>query len=311
MNNNEILIYGAGNFGKNLANTLIQCGMNFVGFLDSYKTGSVKIFQKDYNILDIKNISSKNIVVIIGISDKNENITVKDMLIDKGINVIDFIDVFHNFDDVVEANRTYIANYHIDCMEDYFNKAESENSIKTFWDKNSPFYIFFKQLDLSRVLELACGHGRHVPHYINKAGEVFLVDILEKNIDFCKERFSQYSKVKYYVNNGYDLSMIEDNSITSLFTYDAMVHFELIDIFDYLKETRRILVPGGKALFHHSNNTSDYRVSFLTGKGGRNYMSRDIFAYLVFRSGLNIISQKVIDWGEPELDCITLVEKRC
>lgn len=82
----------------------------------------------------------------------------------------------------------------------------------------------------------------------------------------------------------------------------------MLDIFQYLKETKRILVKGGKALFHHSNNTENYRITYSTGKHGRNYMSRQLFAYLAHRAGLTIIEQYVIDWGGVEnLDCITLV----
>ena len=33
-------------------------------------------------------------------------------------------------------------------------------------------------------------------------------------------------------------------------------------LFEYLKETRGVLKPGGRALFHHSNNIEDYRITF-------------------------------------------------
>lgn len=97
--------------------------------------------------------------------------------------------------------------------------------------------------------------------------------------------------------------------MTSLFTYDSMVHFELIDIYSYFLETERILKKGGMALFHHSNNTENYMINFATGRYGRNYMSADIFAYLVNRAGLQVVEQHIIDWDmSPELDCITLVK---
>lgn len=159
------------------------------------------------------------------------------------------------------------------------------------------------------MVELACGRGRHVPQYLSKAQHIILVDILKKNINYCKERFSAEKKIQYYVNNGNDLQEIESNSCTALFTYDAMVHFEMLDVAKYLFETERILRKGGKALFHHSNNTEVYNVSFASGKAGRNYMSKQLFAHLADCAGLKILSQHVIDWGYKDLDCITLVEK--
>lgn len=38
-------------------------------------------------------------------------------------------------------------------------------------------------------------------------------------------------------------------------------------------------------------------------------MSSECFAYLAYRAGFIILEQNVIDWGVPELDCISLVEK--
>ena len=149
-----------------------------------------------------------------------------------------------------------------------------------------------------------------MPHYIESAENVALVDILAENIEYCRKRFKENRKIAYYKNNGYDLQDISSESYTAVFTYDAMVHFEMLDIFNYLKETRRVLENGGRALFHHSNNSSDYRVTFSSGTSGRNYMSKDLFAYLANRAGLKILEQRVIDWGDvKELDCLTLLEK--
>ena len=38
-------------------------------------------------------------------------------------------------------------------------------------------------------------------------------------------------------------------------------------------------------------------------------MSQELFAYLAYRAGLQIIDQQLIDWAKPNEDCITLVEK--
>ena len=104
--------------------------------------------------------------------------------------------------------------------------------------------------------------------------------------------------------------MLPDDHYTSLFTYDSMVHFELLDISNYLKETYRILRPGGKALFHHSNNDSDYKASYDDAVESRSFMSKNIFAYLAYRAGFEIEEQRIVDWVKPEIDCLTLVVKR-
>jgi ubiquinone/menaquinone biosynthesis C-methylase UbiE len=189
----------------------------------------------------------------------------------------------------------------------YYDLAEA--GTEGFWKPESVFYKRFNQLDCSNIVELACGHGRHVQKYLDRANNITLVDINQQNIDFCKERLSKESKVKYLVTEGNNFNGIESNSQTAIFTYDAMVHFEMLDILQYIKDANRILVNGGRILFHHSN------AGYLPWMGwhkshGRNFMSADIFAYLALRHGFIVLSQDIFPWGEDvDLDCLSLCEK--
>lgn len=205
------------------------------------------------------------------------------------------------------CNREFCGYFHIDHMDRYFDDAETQ--MKFFWG-NGVCYRLFCQMNPKNIIELACGRGRHVMQYLSLAEHVTLVDILEKNIEFCKDRFKDVPNISYYRNNGYDLSELKENTYTSLFTYDSMVHFELLDIAKYLQETYRVLSHGGMALFHHSNYSSDYRASFSSAPAGRSFMNKEIFAYLAYRCGFEVMEQQIVDWGGvPELDCLTLVRK--
>lgn len=311
----EIILYGAGKRGKKVADLLIKNNVRIAGFCDTnlsnqkIEWGGVII--PIYSLEWIAQNKDKYLVIVT-IADYQEKSGIEKGLLKLGIEYTT-VELFLNDgeSDVVDRNRKYIADYHLIEMEDYFAEAESESSIQIFWGKNSEFRELFSSLNLNSVVELACGRGRHVSQYIDLADQILLVDILDKNILYCKERFGDYSKVQYYVNNGHDLEQLSSDSYSALFTYDAMVHFEMLDIFEYLKETKRILKTGGRALFHHSNNTEDYRITFSTGTGGRNYMSRQLFAYLADRAGLEVLEQRVIGWyGKKGLDCLTLVEKK-
>ena len=116
-------------------------------------------------------------------------------------------------------------------------------------------------------------------------------------------------RIVHYVNSGSNFEKLADNTYTAIFSYDSMVHFESIDIYHYLLDTERILKKGGMALYHHSNNHSDYKTSFITGEMGRNYMSMDLFAHFADRCGLEVLEQQVIKWGNVE-DGITLLRKK-
>lgn len=309
----KLLLYGAGKRGKRIAKLLMQKGISVVGFLDSYKTNGVVECDDGtrYEIIPYSIIEKdkSDYQVIITIANPEEAIKVKKQL--AGVEIINVEDILGgDLYNRVENNRQFIAVFHNTEMEDYYKEAESEDSLEVFWGKNSPFYELFSMLKLDNVIELACGHGRHVEWYKQKAGKITLVDILDKNIQYCKNRFSEDNNISYYVNNGHDLRELESDKYSALFSYDAMVHFEMLDVFDYLKETQRVLQSGGRALFHHSNNTEDYKVTFSTGTIGRNYMSAQLFAHLADRAGLNVIKQQIINWKTAKnLDCITLVEK--
>jgi ubiquinone/menaquinone biosynthesis C-methylase UbiE len=196
--------------------------------------------------------------------------------------------------------------------------AQAEECLDMFWAKNTVFYKSFCQLDCTNIVELACGHGRHVQKYLEKAKTITLVDINQENIDFCKHRFLGDDKIKFLVNNGNSFKGIDTNSQTAIFTYDAMVHFELLDILEYLKESNRILVNGGKILFHHSNAASSTtfkpELGYRLQKNGRSFISADIFAYLALRTGFVVLQQDIFSWSAGEtytkdVDCLSLCQK--
>ena len=55
----------------------------------------------------------------------------------------------------------------------------------------------------------------------------------------------------------------------------------------------------------------NYRQSFdnASNPGGRNFMSKELFAYLAYHAGFEIVEQQVIDWSLEKMDCITLLKK--
>lgn len=308
----NIIIYGAGKMGERFYNYLKCRGMDEV----------VKCFC-DRNAKNIKKIENKDVItyeeaesfklpfVIAVINNDSIKKEIVQTIMDSGGKCYSDINewAISNDIDMVEWNRDFTAYFHIQEMDEYFKRAESPNGIDTFWKHDSIFYKLFSYLDLENVVELACGRGRHVPLYEKQANKITLVDILQKNIDICRERFSDRDRICYYCNSGCDLKELPDNNYSALFTYDSMVHFEMMDIYLYLKEIYRILKPGSYALFHHSNNTFDYRHSFITGPNGRSFMSKDLFAYMAYRSCFKVVKQEVIDWGMKDLDCVTLLRK--
>lgn len=304
----EVIFWGCGDGGK-YAYEHLKDKWNIVAFGDKdiKKIGTLFEGKK---VISTKEIITeyKTAIILNTVMSVTHDIVV-DELRETGIkNAVykytDFLEI-----DSVEDRRNKCAEFHINNMENYFEIAEESKNLDIFWGINSPFKRLFEQLDTTHIVELACGRGRHVPKYMDNANTIMLVDILEKNIDFCKERFQGIDKINYYVNSGCDLSAIGDDSVTSIFSYDAMVHFESIDVYHYLQETNRVLKSGGMALYHHSNNDKDYKATFLSGECGRNYMSMGLFAHFADRAGLKVIEQVKYQWNKNIVDGITLLQK--
>lgn len=193
----------------------------------------------------------------------------------------------------------------------------AEKSVDFFWGGGRivPFFKRFRELDLENIVELACGHGRHVPKYMDEAGSITLVDVNQENLDFCKRRFAGNPKICYSLTSGNSFQGLPDASYSAIFTYDSMIHFNLIDIAHYINDAWRILKPGGRILFHHSNYYGAKPGNFyFQNPGGHNFCSDRIFAHLATVAGFKILSQDLIDVDTGTgivkgLGCLSLCEK--
>jgi SAM-dependent methyltransferase len=190
--------------------------------------------------------------------------------------------------------------------------AHAEQWRWVFWADGHPFLPFFEELDVTSVLELACGHGRHSEFLLENHGDkvksLVMMDILESNVAYCTSRNSARKGVTLHTNNGVDLQPVPDQSLTAAFCYDAMVHFHRSIVRSYLVDLKRVLVPGGKAVLHHSNYALDPDLVFSANPHSRAFMSAALFRKYVTEAGLELVRQDVIPWGsDAQLDCISLV----
>src|SRR5436190_1905725 len=164
-------------------------------------------------------------------------------------------------------------------------------------------------INFSNTLDLAAGHGRNSAKLLPLAGNLYLVDINAENISFLRRRFGQNEKIRYHVNNGYSLPFLSNNSISFIYCFDAMVHFDSDVVRAYMREFGRILMPGGRAFVHHSNYTGNPGGDPRRNTGWRNFMSRELFAHYARKEGLSVIRQKQVDWkcDGTFIDCFTLL----
>ncbi|HRF08161.1 MAG TPA: class I SAM-dependent methyltransferase [Xanthobacteraceae bacterium] len=190
----------------------------------------------------------------------------------------------------------------------YYDDAERWTFI--FWDEDRPFRRLFNRLDLTNLLELSCGHGRHSEQAAEMTADLTLVDIFDANLEFCRNRLQRFPFIKYVKNNGYSFDAVASESVTAIYCYDSMVHFSPDIVQSYLREAARILKRGGMGLFHHSNYAAPFNIHYGQNPHARNHMTKDLFHYFANQAELEIVESIVIDWStSKDLDCVSLLRK--
>jgi ubiquinone/menaquinone biosynthesis C-methylase UbiE len=187
--------------------------------------------------------------------------------------------------------------------------AASEKYVNGFWAESSRFKQLFNQMVLGVVIDLACGHGKQSQFIVDQCEKLYLVDINRENLDACKERFAGCANIEYVLTRGFDLPMIDTQSVDSIFCYDSMVHFPQEVVAAYISETKRVLKKGGRGLFHHSNLAEPPSASYGRNPHARNRMSREMFCAMAEQAGLTVLKTETFAWANvADLDCMTFVE---
>lgn len=190
----------------------------------------------------------------------------------------------------------------------------------------SIFPRIYTYVPSATILEIAPGYGRWTHYLKDLAEKLMVVDLSEKCIEACKQRFSQSTHLEYYVNDGRSLAMIPDRSVDFVFSFDSLVHVEKDVLQTYLQQLAQKLKTNGVGVIHHSNlgEYAQYyrRVQkiFPWGKKflekfqlldvqdhWRSYsVSAEGFVEMAKESGLCCIRQELVNWGSKHLiDCFS------
>ena len=134
----------------------------------------------------------------------------------------------------------------------------------------------------NNILEIAPGFGRWTQYLKEYCNNLSVVDLNLNCIEKCKDRFTQSSNINYYVNDGTSLTMIPDNSFDFVFSFDSLVHVELIILEAYVNQLAEKLTQDGVGFLHHSNIGE-----YMGRQRYRNKIPRKIKHYLINKEILN------------------------
>jgi SAM-dependent methyltransferase len=195
----------------------------------------------------------------------------------------------------------------------YYAAAEPEMD----WQWNSLILPFIGSVDSTNVLELGPGHGRNSEKLSQSAAEIYLVDVNKTCIDACRARFGDVHndcRFYYHVTNGDSLPFIPDSSITFIYSFDSMVHFDKTIVRAYLREFHRVMKPGATGFLHHSNyGAMRPNSDWAQNPGNRSDVSALLFAKYCAEFDLEVTDQRMHGLAEgrgiKDLDCVTLIRK--
>jgi SAM-dependent methyltransferase len=192
--------------------------------------------------------------------------------------------------------------------------AHAEEFMQVQWERT--IWPIIKDEDFSSTLEIACGHGRNTEFLRRYAKSIDLVDVNQTCIDACERRFGSQKDgcaFTYHITTGNSLP-VAGASVSFVYTWDSMVHFDKLVVRDYVHDVFRVLKPGGSAFLHHSNyGTVAPDSSWTKNHGNRSDMTAELMREYAQGAGLTIKFQRLSGmadgWGMDDLDCLSLLAK--
>ena len=144
------------------------------------------------------------------------------------------------------------------------------------------------------VLEIGPGGGRWSQPLLERAKRLILLDVSERPLELCRERFAGAENVEFVLSGGADIPGVAAGSVDTVWSFDVFVHVAPLDQAGYLREIARVLAPGGVAVVHHADGRNRGRLP--SRQGWRAPMSRELFATLAAERGL-VVERQLDSWG--------------
>ncbi|HYP21373.1 MAG TPA: methyltransferase domain-containing protein [Chloroflexia bacterium] len=139
------------------------------------------------------------------------------------------------------------ASYHVCCVED-------EEEIRSNGQLTAAFLREVLEIGPGdRVLEIGCGVARIGRELAPYCGEWHGADISGNMIAYATKRTEGMPNVHLYEQPDNTLSIFPDNYFDCVYCTIVFMHVDKLEMFTYLRESFRLLKPGGRAYFDTYN----------------------------------------------------------
>jgi SAM-dependent methyltransferase len=113
----------------------------------------------------------------------------------------------------------------------------------------------------SDVLEIGCGVARIGRELAARVRSWTGADISENMLEHARRRTQGMANVTLRALDGVNLSIFEDARFDFAYSTIVFCHLDKEDVYEYMKETFRVLRPGGRAYFDGFNLEADWTLS--------------------------------------------------
>lgn len=303
----SIAIYGCGDIGQSYLEQLSLTNYCNVIFVTDQQIISERFLESNLFIPTsrIAHYDFDNIVV----ASRKYKDEIYEILISIGLSV-DKIIPFEPLEIKFQYNRAK-SPVSFD-WSNYYNNAEA--AAQTQFDTYiKPILVkYASQISFCRVLDFACGKGRIAEIFRKFSQLVICTDINEDSINHCRTRFANCKNVSCIVNE-HSMIPLESDSVSFVYSWDAMVHFKYKDMDYFLGEFHRVMNEGAFAFIHHSNLASlidfDASEDWINNPHFRSNINIKDVNRLAIRHGFEVIDQIEVDWDVKGLDGITVLRK--
>jgi SAM-dependent methyltransferase len=155
-----------------------------------------------------------------------------------------------------------------------------------------------------RALEIGCGPGRLMRPMSRRFGEIHGVDVSDEMIERARQKLAGIPHAHPHHASGSDLAQFESDSFDFIYSYAVFQHIPSADVvFSYLRETVRVLKPGGIARLQINGLPKSAKV-YTTWEGVR--IGADEVHDFTRRHGMRLLSLTGVDtqymwttWQKP------------
>jgi ubiquinone/menaquinone biosynthesis C-methylase UbiE len=194
-----------------------------------------------------------------------------------------------------------------DMWDIYFREAEGQ--FEGQWKET--IWPIVRDFDFDTVLELSPGVGRNTEKLSELTSRLIAVDYNQHALEQTRARLGSGGSgcaISYHQNNGFDLRMVPDASVTAIYCWDSAVHFDKTVVLAYIREFARVLKLGGSGFLHHSDLGDRAHKNIKRNPHWRSNVSKELVARACQAEGLTVVEQRQVPWP-PIVDCATVFRK--